>query len=93
MHSPAPPLDDNGHSWEHSDRRLFYMVEKGLVPPLVKRGVQTDMPGFGDKLSNAEIRAVLEYIKSHWSEETNKKREELLSKRGVDGMVGENIAG
>ena len=41
------------------------------------------MLGFGDKLSNAEIRAVLEYIKSHWSEETKRKREELLSKRGV----------
>ena len=78
---PAPPHDDSGHTWHHSDRWLFEVVEEGMVPPNLPRGYQSDMPAFGDKLSNAEIRAVLAYIKSSWSEETLRKRDEILRKR------------
>lgn len=56
-------------------------MENGLVSPLVRYGYESDMPAFKDKLSDGEIRAVLAYIKSHWSEETLDKREEMLAKR------------
>lgn len=79
--SPAPPHDDTGHTWEHPDRWLFHVIENGMAPPLVRPGYKSGMPAFGDKLSDAEIRAVLSYIKSHWSEETRRKREELLANR------------
>ncbi len=67
---PAPPHDDSGQTWHHSDRWLFDVVEEGMVPPNLPRGYQNDMPAFVDKLSNAEMRAVPAYIKSGWSEET-----------------------
>lgn len=79
--SSAPPHNDTGHTWHHSDRWLFHVVENGMVPPLVRPGYKSGMPAFGDQLSDAEIRAVLAYIKSHWSEETRRKRDELLANR------------
>ena len=80
---PAPPHDDTGHTWHHSDKWLFEVVEKGMMPPYATRGQQSDMPAFGDRLSNTEIRAVLAYIKSHWSEETMRRRSEMLRKRAT----------
>ena len=80
---PAPPHDDSGHTWHHSDQWLFEVVEKGMVSPYAARGQQSDMPAFGDRLSNTEIRAVLAYIKSHWSKETMRRRSEMLQKRAA----------
>lgn len=78
---PAPPHDDSGHTWHHNDRWLFQVIERGKVPPLVRPGYESDMPAFGDKLSDAEIRAVISFIKSRWSDETMLKREEMISER------------
>ena len=78
---PAPPHDDSGHTWHHTDKWLFLVVENGMVSPLARYGYQSDMPAFNDKLSDRQIRAVLAYIKSHWSEETLRKREEMLANR------------
>ena len=38
------------------------------VRRIVGDGYESDMPGFGDRLSDDEIRAVLDYIKSTWPE-------------------------
>lgn len=78
---PAPPHDDSGHTWHHSDRWLFHVVENGLAVTLKRPDYESDMPAFKGKLSDSEIRAVLAYLKSHWSEETLRKREEMLFKR------------
>ena len=78
---PAPPHNDSGHTWQHTDMWLFLVVENGMVSPLARQGYESDMQAFKGKLSTAEIRAVLAYIKSHWSEETLHKREEFLFKR------------
>lgn len=78
---PAPPHDDSGHTWQHTDRWLFQVVERRMAPPLVRKGHESDMPGFAEKLSSAEIRAVLAYIKSNWSQETHRKREDFLADR------------
>lgn len=77
----APPLDDSGEAWRYKDRQLFTIVKNGYVPPYAKPGRQSDMPGFRDRLSNKDIHAVLDYIRASWSEETKKKRAELLIKR------------
>ena len=65
---PAPPHDDSGHTWHHSDRYLIRVVRSGLVagedrPP----DYAGNMPVFGHVLTNAEIVAVLSFIKSAWS--------------------------
>ncbi len=64
---PAPPHDESGHTWHHPDRVLFGITKNGLVPPYAPADYQSDMPAFGDKLSDAEIWAVLAYLKSHWT--------------------------
>jgi mono/diheme cytochrome c family protein len=64
---PAPPHDESGHTWHHSDRVLFGITKQGLTPPYAPAGYQSDMPAFAGTLSDNEIRAVLAYIKSHWT--------------------------
>jgi mono/diheme cytochrome c family protein len=62
---PAPPLDGSGHAWQHSDAALEGMVARSMAdtaPP----GYRTDMPAFAGRLSPAEIRAVVRFIKSRW---------------------------
>lgn len=75
---PAPPHDDSGHTWHHPDEVLFGITKHGLVPPYAPLGYQSDMPAFAGTLSDGEIRAVLAYIRSHWSSEVLKARAEML---------------
>lgn len=64
----APPHDDNGHTWHHSDRVLYEMIRDGMRDPL-RPDSPFRMPAFGDRLSDQEIRAVTAYFKSLWSPE------------------------
>lgn len=64
---PAPPHDATGHTWHHPDDILFRIVKEGTAA-IVGGGYESDMPGFADVLSDAEIRAVLAYINSTWPE-------------------------
>jgi mono/diheme cytochrome c family protein len=61
---PAPPHDETGHTWHHSDAQLFRIVKEGLGA--IAPGYETDMPAFADRMSDDEIRAVIDYIKTTW---------------------------
>ncbi|MFQ5773132.1 MAG: c-type cytochrome [Kiloniellaceae bacterium] len=63
---PAPPHDQTGHTWHHPDEHLFRVTKLGVKPPLAPEGYESDMPGFGDTLTDDEIWAVLSFIKSTW---------------------------
>jgi mono/diheme cytochrome c family protein len=64
---PAPPHDMTGHTWVHSDRLLFQTIRfGGSAHP--EEGVLGAMPAFAG-LSDAEIWAVLAFIKSRWPED------------------------
>lgn len=65
---PAPPHDETGHTWHHPDEVLFRITKLGTAA-VVGNGYESDMIGFGDVLSDAEIAAVLAYIKSTWPDE------------------------
>jgi mono/diheme cytochrome c family protein len=67
---PAPPHDDSGHTWHHADGLLYAIIRDGFRDPLKPPDSPLTMPAFGDKLSDAEIRAVIAYFKSLWSEES-----------------------
>lgn len=54
-------------TWHHPDAQLLAIVRQGTAA-LVGNGYESDMPGFADLLTDAEIRAVLDYIKSTWPE-------------------------
>lgn len=62
---PAPPHDEEGHTWHHPDHLLFEITKFG---PATFGGpdYQSDMPGYEDTLSDREIWASLAYIKSRW---------------------------
>ena len=70
---PAPPHDATGHTASHSDRELFDFTSLG-VAAVMGEGYESDMPAFGGVLSDAEILAVLDYIKSTWPEATRQKQ-------------------
>lgn len=78
---PAPPHDERGHTWHHGDGLLFSYTKLGGKEALAELEMEFDsgMPGFGDRLSDAEIWGIINYIKSTWSErmlETQTQRTE-----------------
>lgn len=66
---PAPPHDPSGHTWHHSDPRLFLIIKDGLGDEY-----ETDMPVFGGVLTDHDIWAVLAFIKSTWPEDIRAKQ-------------------
>jgi mono/diheme cytochrome c family protein len=62
---PAPPHDETGHTWHHDDQTLVNLVRNGLAP-YAGASYQSDMPAFGEVLTDEQIRDVLAYIKSRW---------------------------
>lgn len=72
---PAPPHDESGHTWHHTDEVLFGITKYGVSPRYAPPGYQSDMLAFGSKLSDDDIWAVLSFVESHW------KTKELLEAR------------
>jgi len=72
---PAPPHDPSGHTWHHSDKQLFNMTKIG--PGVLVPGYESDMPGFADKLRDADIWAVLSYIESTWPPDIREKQQRI----------------
>lgn len=62
---PAPPHDETGHTWHHPDAVLLEIVRRGTAA-VVGQGYRSRMPGYAGTLTEAEMRAVLAYIKSTW---------------------------
>ena len=63
---PAPPHDETGHTWHHSDEQLFRIVKEGLA--VLAPGYETDMQAYAGILDDAQIEAILDYIKRTWPE-------------------------
>jgi|GEM_PF-480677 len=75
---PAPPHDESGHTWHHPDAELIAITRDGMVPGVTApEGYQSDMPGFGKILSDAEIELILGYIKSFWSDRALQAQKEV----------------
>lgn len=72
---PAPPHDPTGHTWHHSDKQLFEITKLGLGA--LMPGYESDMPGFKDKLGDADIWAVLSYIESAWPAEIRERQQRM----------------
>ena len=62
---PAPPHDETGHTWHHSDSYLFLMTKYG-IEKMIGKSYPNNMPAYEDKLTDEEILAALSYIKSTW---------------------------
>ena len=77
---PAPPHDETGHTWHQSDGQLFRIVKEGLAA--IAPGYETDMPAFADRMTDDEIRAVIDFIKSTWPD---RERDYQRSRSEADG--------
>jgi mono/diheme cytochrome c family protein len=73
---PAPPHDATGHSWHHPDAHLFAITKLGLAP-FAGLDYATDMPAFENRLTDDEIRAVIEFIKSRWPDEIRARQAQI----------------
>jgi len=66
---PAPPHDKTGHTWHHDDKLLFNYTKFGGEKALAQleiKDFKSGMPGFGETLTDAQIKLILDYIKSTW---------------------------
>lgn len=60
---PAPPLDGSAHDWHHPRAALRYTVKEGTAR------LGGNMPAWKDKLSDADIEAIIDWIVTRWPEE------------------------
>lgn len=79
---PAPPRDASGHTWHHADDLLFAITKYGSTA-VIGGGYQSNMIGFEDVLTDAEILAVLGYIKSTWPHEAVAQHNEINRRAGL----------
>ncbi|MDC3140157.1 cytochrome c [Alphaproteobacteria bacterium] len=68
---PAPPHDETGHTWHHSDKYLF-MITKYGIEDIIGQKYANNMPAYKNILSDKEIISVLSYIKSTWPNKVKK---------------------
>lgn len=80
----APPHDATGHTWHHADHVLFEIVKHGSAA-VIGGGYESDMIGFGEVMSDAEIRDVLAYIRSTWPERERAFQAEITARSEADG--------
>ncbi len=73
---PAPPHDASGHTWHHPSDHLIRLTKYG---PQAFAGpdYKSEMPAYEGTLSDAEIVAVLSYIKSTWPPEIRQRHDEF----------------
>jgi mono/diheme cytochrome c family protein len=73
---PPPPHDSTGHTWHHGDGLLFRIVRDGCATYQV--GPEPcGMPAFGADLSDEEVRAVIEFMRTWWGPEERAFQEEV----------------
>ena len=75
---PAPPHDETGHTWHHSDKYLF-MITKYGIEDIIGQKYANNMPAYKNELTDNEIIAVLSYIKSTWPKPIQRQHDEISS--------------
>jgi len=78
---PAPPHDRTGHTWHHPDTYLFAVTKRGGQEG-APAGFVSGMPPYAEILTDAEIWAVLAFIKSRWPEEIRTRHAEMTRRAG-----------
>ena len=74
---PAPPHDASGHTWHHADDLLFEITKYGPGTVIGDDSYQSAMPAFENTLSDADIVAVLSFIKNSWPLEQRSWQDEV----------------
>tara|TARA_B100001750_G_C15310744_1_gene497127 strand:- start:27 stop:506 length:480 start_codon:yes stop_codon:yes gene_type:complete len=79
---PAPPHDETGHTWHHSDGYLFMITKFGLEK-ILDAPYPNNMPVYASLLSDEEIIAVLSYIKSQWPKTIQRQHDAINTKANM----------
>ena len=74
---PAPPHDASGHTWHHPDEVLFRITKHGMGQAAHLKDYRSAMPAFEGVLTDAEIVAVLSWIKAQWPADIRRQQEEV----------------
>ncbi|MBL0420867.1 c-type cytochrome [Ramlibacter sp. AW1] len=74
---PAPPHDAGGHTWHHPDAVLFDITKYGVARAARLKDYDSAMPAYEGVLSDAEIVAVLSWIKAQWPAPIRRQQEEV----------------
>lgn len=74
---PAPPHDASGHTWHHPDQLLFAIVKHGVGKAAGLKDYDSAMPAYDGVLSDADIVAVLSWIKSRWPADVRRQQEQI----------------
>jgi len=72
---PPMPLDGTGPIWRLSDHDLFDVTKFG-GQPFSPPSYRNEMPAFEGQLADADIWAILAYMKSRWPEEVHRRQAE-----------------
>jgi len=81
---PAPPHDETGHTWHHTDQILFEITKYGIVAAANLKNYTSAMPVYEGVLTDAEIIAVLSYIKSTWPDEIRSGHDEMNTRYALE---------
>ncbi len=74
---PAPPHDESGHTWHHTDDVLFGLTKYGVAEYSGLENFESDMPIYKDTLSDEEIIAVLSFIKARWPQDIRDRHDQM----------------
>lgn len=74
---PAPPHDASGHTWHHPDEVLFRITKYGVAKAANLKDYDSAMPAYEGVLSDADIVAVLSWIKAQWPAAIRRQQEEV----------------
>ncbi len=74
---PAPPHDQSGHTWHHTDDVLFAKTTLGTAKFIGQHDYKSNMLPFEGTLSDDQIIAVLSFIKSRWPENIRRRNDRM----------------
>ena len=81
---PAPPHNENGHTWHHPDRILFDITKLGIVKAAGLTNYTSDMPVYSNILTDDEIIAVLSWIKAQWPDNIRKLHDDMNARYAAE---------
>lgn len=72
----VPSHGPDGHTWHHSDRNLMEIIRDGSDSPMSRMMREMmgsadapRMPAWKETLSDEDVRSVIAYLKTFWTEE------------------------
>ena len=83
---PAPPHNERGHTWHHTDQVLFDLTKYGVEKFVKLENYKSNMPAYENVLTDEEIIAVLSFIKSTWPDDIQAGHNALNARKRTSGQ-------